>query len=79
MVIDLASTRLYDVDIFPTYGLVDLDPSLSNGEFGEEHIALRNAETITYLLIQLRVRAAAEDNDVADHSDRLQLESRSNR
>ena len=78
MVIGLASTGLYDVDIFPTHGLVDLDPSLSNGEFGEEHIALGNAETITYLLIQLRVRAAAKDNDVADHGARLQVESRSN-
>lgn len=67
MVIDLAASRLEDVDIFPADGLLDLDSSLTNGELREENRTGRDPEVVTNCFVQLRMGAATENNNVADH------------
>lgn len=69
MVVDLAAAGLNDEDILSSDGIHDLDASLSYSELAEQDVCRRNTKVVADCLGQLRVRAAAQDDQVADHSD----------
>lgn len=71
MIVDFAAARLHNVDIFTPDGLLDLDSSLPNGKFGEEDIGWGDAEVATDCFVQLRVGAAPQNDDVANHPEKI--------
>ena len=77
-----SAAGLNDEDILPAHALLDLDPRLAALELGQQHLCRRYAEVVADgparvsrlrsspshdILCELRVRAAAEDDNVANH------------
>jgi len=70
VVVDAAGAGLDDVDILAADGVLDLAAALAAREFCEDAVAGRDAEEVADIFRQLRVRVAAEEDDVADHGGR---------
>lgn len=67
MVIDLAAAGLYEEDILATDRLLDFNASLANRKFAQEDLGRRYSQVVADSLGELRVAAAAQDDQVAHH------------
>jgi hypothetical protein len=67
VVIDLAATRLYYVDILPANTVLDLAAAFPNLELAQYAIAWRDAERVTDILDEFRMGVASQNNDISDH------------
>ena len=76
MIVDLAAARLDNEDIFASDRLLDLNTSLSYCKLSEENFCGWYAELVADSLDELRVRAAAQHNHVANHCEKWALAGR---
>ena len=67
MIVHFPPARLNDVNIFLSHRLLDFDPSLTDGKFGEEDISLGDSEMVANGLCELRMGSSPDNNDVPNH------------
>jgi hypothetical protein len=67
VVIDLAAAGLDDEDILSSDRVHDLDASLSDRELAKQDVCRRNTEVVADCLGKLRMRAAAQNDQIAHH------------
>lgn len=67
MVVDFSTARLDDVNIFLPDRLLNFNPSLTDGKFGEQNLCGRDTQHTANSLSQLRVGVSSNDNKVANH------------
>jgi len=70
MIIALSPSRLNNVDILSSNGVLNLESALANGEFTQDAIAGWHSKCIANGLNELRVRVPAQNNNIANHDYR---------
>ncbi len=71
MIIDFATSRLYDVDILSSNRVLNLKTAFTNRKLAKEAIARGDTQGVANSLDKFWVRIAAENHDIADHLDQM--------
>lgn len=66
-IIDLSTTGLNNIHIFPANRFLDFHSGLTHGEFRKQNVCGGDSQNVAYLLSQVRVGSSPNDTNVPDH------------